>query len=148
LAARPGDPALLYEAGSGGFAQSHNFGDSWEAADEGMSLRYVCGLAVDAEEPSLVYASAASGSGRAHGTGFSNVAIYRRVADGQWEPVMEGLAAFPYALCSDPEPPSQRERGIGMGGVSLHTGRASGACGGVRLGAARNDRMPAPLKAP
>jgi hypothetical protein len=68
---------------------------------------------VNAEDPTLVYASAASGPGRAHGTGFSNVAIYRRGADGQWEPVMEELAAFPYALCSDPEPPPQRERGEG-----------------------------------
>jgi len=103
LAAHRGDPGLLYEAGGGGFALSRDFGDSWEAADEGMGLRYAWGLAADAEDPTLVYASAASGPGRAHGGGFSDAAIYRRVADGRWEAVLEGLAAFPYALCPDPE---------------------------------------------
>jgi photosystem II stability/assembly factor-like uncharacterized protein len=103
LAAHPNAPELLYEAGGGGFAQSHDFGDSWEAADDGMDLHYVWGLAVDTEDPELVYASAASGPGRAHGGGPSNAAIYRRKGDGRWEPIQEGLAAFPYALCSDPE---------------------------------------------
>jgi hypothetical protein len=62
LAARPGDPALLYEAGSGGFAQSHNFGDSWEAADEGMSLRYVwAGRERGGPDPSLRLGSLRAG---------------------------------------------------------------------------------------
>jgi photosystem II stability/assembly factor-like uncharacterized protein len=117
LAAHPNAPELLYEAGGGGFALSHDFGDSWEAADEGMGLRYVWGLAVDAEDPTLVYASAASGPGRAHGGGSSDAAIYRRVADGRWEPVMEGLAAFPYALCSDPDAPGTLYAGLGDGTI-------------------------------
>ena len=58
---------------------------------------------MDAEDPELVYASAASGPGRAHGGGPSNAAIYRRKGNGRWKPIQEGLAAFPYALCSDPE---------------------------------------------
>jgi hypothetical protein len=61
LFAHPGAPELLYEAGGGGFAQSTDFGESWEAADGGMDLHYVWGLAADAEDPSLVYTSAASG---------------------------------------------------------------------------------------
>jgi photosystem II stability/assembly factor-like uncharacterized protein len=117
LAAHPNAPELLYEAGGGGFALSHDFGDSWGAADEGMGLHYAWGLAVDAEDPSLVYASAASGPGRAHGGGFSDAAIYRRVADARWEPVMEGLAAFPYALCPDPEAPGTLYAGLGDGRV-------------------------------
>jgi hypothetical protein len=62
----------------------------------------VWGLAVDVEDPGLVYASAAPGPFQAHGSGFSDAAIYRRVEDGGWEPVLDGLAAFPYALCPDP----------------------------------------------
>jgi photosystem II stability/assembly factor-like uncharacterized protein len=102
LAAHPRSPELLYEAGGGGFAQSRDFGDSWESSDAGMNLSYVWGLAVDVEDPGLVYASAAPGPFQAHGSGFSDAAIYRRVEDGGWEPVLDGLAAFPYALCPDP----------------------------------------------
>ena len=117
LAAHQADPGLLYEAGGGGFAQSRDYGDSWEAADEGMGLRYAWGLAADAEDPTLVYASAASGPGRAHGGGFSGAAIYRRSADGRWEAVLEGLDAFPYALCADPEVPGTLYAGLGDGTI-------------------------------
>ena len=54
LAAHPAAPNLLYESAGGGFARSQDFGDGWEAADEGMGLRYAWGLAVDAEDPDLV----------------------------------------------------------------------------------------------
>ncbi len=118
LAAHPGDPQLLYEAGGGGFAQSRDFGDSWEAADEGMGLHYAWGLAMDAEDPTLVYASAASGPRRAHGSGPSEASIYRRVGDGRWESILEGLAAFPYALCSDPEAQGTLYAGFGDGTIS------------------------------
>ena len=117
LAAHRGEPGLLYEAGGGGFALSRDFGDSWEAADEGMGLHYAWGLAVDVEDPTLVYASAASGPGRAHGGGPSDAAIYRWVADGRWEAVLEGLAAFPYALCPDPEAPGSLYAGLGYGTI-------------------------------
>jgi len=72
---------------------------------------------VDAEDPTLVYASAASGPGRAHGGGFSGAAIYRRVAGGRWEAVLEGLAAFPYALSSDPQTPGVLYAGLGDGTI-------------------------------
>ena len=117
LAAHPRSPDLLYEAGGGGFAQSRNFGDSWESADTGMNLSYVWGLAVDVEDPSLVYASAAPGPFQAHGSGFSSAAIYRRVEDEEWEPVLEDLAAFPYALCPDPVVPGTLYAGLGDGRV-------------------------------
>ncbi|MDP9409423.1 MAG: hypothetical protein M3R38_33245 [Actinomycetota bacterium] len=117
LATHPEAPELVYEAGGGGFAESRDFGESWEATDEGMKLRYAWGLAVDAEDPTLVYASAASGPGRAHGSGPSDAAMYRRVGEGRWEAVLEGLAAFPYALCSDPGVPGALYAGLGDGTV-------------------------------
>ena len=117
LAAHPRSPELLYEAGGGGFAQSRNFGDSWESAGAGMDLHYVWGLAVDVEDPSLVYASAAPGPYQAHGSGFSDAAIYCRVADERWEPVLEDLAAFPYALCPDPGVPGTLYAGFGDGKI-------------------------------
>jgi photosystem II stability/assembly factor-like uncharacterized protein len=117
LAAHHVDPGLLYEAGGGGFALSRDFGASWEAADEGMDLRYAWGLAADAGDPALVYASAASGPRRAHGGGFSGAAIYRRRSDEGWEAVLEGLAAFPYALCPDPEAAGALYAGLGDGTI-------------------------------
>lgn len=117
LAAHPRSAELLYEAGGGGFAQSGDFGDSWEPADSGMDLRYVWGLAVDVEDPRLVYASAAPGPFQAHGSGFSDAVIYRRVADEEWEPVLESLAAFPYALCPDPGVPGTLYAGFGDGEI-------------------------------
>jgi photosystem II stability/assembly factor-like uncharacterized protein len=110
-------PDLLYEAGGGGFARSTDFGDSWEAADEGMDLHYVWGLAADAEDPFLVYASAASGPGRAHGGGASDAVIYRRMGDGPWQVALGGLDAFPYALSPDPEAPGILYAGFGDGTI-------------------------------
>jgi hypothetical protein len=117
LFAHPGAPELLYEAGGGGFAQSTDFGESWESADEGMGLHYVWGLAADAEDPALVYASAASGPYQAHGRGSSNATIYRRSGNERWQPVLEGQAEFPYALCQDPETPGTLYAGFGDGTI-------------------------------
>ncbi len=117
LAAHPESVDLVYEAGGGGFARSRDFGDSWEPADDGMDLHYVWGLAVDAENPSLVYASATSGPGRAHGGGFSGASIYRRAGNSRWEPVLKDLASFPYALCPDPVTSGALYAGFGDGTI-------------------------------
>jgi len=102
LATHPAIPDTIYEAGGGGFAESGDFGDSWSAADSGLGHRYVWGLAVDSEEPEVVYVSAAHGARQAHEGGFSDAAIYRRTT-GRWEPLLERLAEFPRALAADPE---------------------------------------------
>jgi photosystem II stability/assembly factor-like uncharacterized protein len=119
LAAHAAAPETLYEAAGGGFAESGDFGESWEAADAGLDRWYVWGLAVDIEDPTLVYASAAPGPGQAHGPGFSDASIYRRRTGGQWEAILEDLAAFPYALCADPETPGALYAGFGDGKI-LH----------------------------
>jgi photosystem II stability/assembly factor-like uncharacterized protein len=117
LSAHPEATELLYEAGGGGFARSVDFGDSWESVDEGMDLHYVWGLAADAEDPSLVYASAASGPYRAHGRGVSGAAIYRRIGEEPWQASLEDLDAFPYALCPDPETSGGLYAGLGDGRI-------------------------------
>jgi photosystem II stability/assembly factor-like uncharacterized protein len=120
LAAHAVAPETLYEAAGQGFAESGDFGESWEATDAGMDHSYVWGLAVDVEDPSLVYSSAAPGPFQAHGPGFSDAAIYRRRAGGPWEVLLEDLAAFPYALCADPEKPGVLYAGFGDGKI-LHS---------------------------
>ena len=117
LAAHPAAPKILYEAAGGGFAQSDDFGESWGASDEGLGHRYVWGLAVDRDDPELVYVSAAQGPSRAHGSGFSDATIYRRRGEGRWEPVLKNLAEFPYALASDPATPGALYAGLGEGTI-------------------------------
>jgi len=118
LAAHAAAPNTLYEAAGGGYAESEDFGESWVAADEGIKHRYVWGLAVDRDDPALLYVSAAFGPGKAHGGGFSDAAIYRRRAEGQWEPVAEHLSGFPYALVADPETPGALYAGFGDGRIA------------------------------
>jgi photosystem II stability/assembly factor-like uncharacterized protein len=117
LSAHPDAPELFYEAGGGGFARSTDFGDSWEGVDGGMGLHYVWGLAVDKEDPSLVYASAAPGPYQAHGRGASGAAIYRKMGDEPWQAALEDLDAFPYALCPDPEESGAVYAGLGDGTI-------------------------------
>jgi photosystem II stability/assembly factor-like uncharacterized protein len=61
LATHVSAPATLYEAAGGGFAESKDFGESWAVTDAGIAHRYVWGLAVDRDEPALLYVSAAEG---------------------------------------------------------------------------------------
>lgn len=110
-------PNTVYEAAGGGFAESEDFGESWAAADTGLEHRYVWGLAVDRDDPALIYVSAAAGPGRAHGSGFSDAAIYRRSDAGRWEAVADRLAEFPYALVADPETPGALYAGFGDGRI-------------------------------
>ena len=116
LATHAATPEMVYEAAGGGFAESGDFGESWAAADAGIRHRYVWGLAVDREDPALLYVSAAAGPGRAHGSGSSDAAVYRR-AGGRWEAVTEHLAAFPYALAADPGQPGALYAGFGDGKI-------------------------------
>jgi photosystem II stability/assembly factor-like uncharacterized protein len=120
LAAHPVASEVLYEAAGDGFAESEDFGENWEQTGAGMRHGYVWGLAVDVENPDLVYTSAAPGPYRAHTPVFSDAEIYRRRAGGRWETVLEGLAAFPYALCADPANPGALYAGFGDGRI-LHS---------------------------
>jgi len=117
LTAHAAAPNTLYEAAGGGYAESEDFGESWVAADEGLKHHYVWGLAVDRDDPTLLYVSAAFGPGRAHGGGFSDAAIYRRRAKGRWESVVEHLSEFPYTLVGDPEKPGALYAGFGNGRI-------------------------------
>jgi photosystem II stability/assembly factor-like uncharacterized protein len=123
LATHVSAPATLYEAAGGGFAESKDFGESWTATDVGIAHRYVWGLAVDRDDPALLYVSAAEGPGRAHSSGFSDAAIYRRNASSRWEPVTERLAGFPYALAADPDTTGALYAGFGDGSI-LHSSDA------------------------
>jgi photosystem II stability/assembly factor-like uncharacterized protein len=120
LATHPAAPNSVYEAAGGGFAESEDFGESWTAADTGLKHRYVWGLTADREDPTLIYVSTAAGPRQAHGSGFSDAAIYRRKNGGRWEVVADRLAEFPYALVADPARPGALYAGFGDGKI-LHS---------------------------
>lgn len=125
LATHPAVPQSFYEAGGGGFAESGDSGNSWKSRDEGLQLHYTWGLAVDGEDPNLVYLSAAPGPMRAHGGGFTGAAIYRRESGNRWEPILERLPEFPYALATDIESPGSLYAGFGDGRIHLKPGPKS-----------------------
>lgn len=133
LATHPSAPGVVYEAAGGGFAQSRDFGDTWEGMYDGLGHRYAWGLAVDGSDPELVHLSAASGPGRAHGGGPSDAAIYCRVKGGPWEPVLEHLSEFPYALATDPKSPGSLYAGFGDGGILGKAGADEEWCEIARL---------------
>jgi photosystem II stability/assembly factor-like uncharacterized protein len=117
LATHPSAPNTVYEAAGGGFAESEDFGESWTMTDKGLTHRYVWGLTADREDPTLLYVSAATGPGQAHGSGFSDATIYRRSSGERWEAVADRLAEFPYALDADPETPGALYAGFGDGRI-------------------------------
>ncbi len=117
LATHRAAPNVIYEAAGGGFAESSDFGNSFTAADAGLRHRYVWGLAADRDDPELIYVSAASGPGRAHGGGFSDAAIYRRAGRGSWATIGEHLPEFPYALATTPGAPDSLYAAFADGAV-------------------------------
>jgi photosystem II stability/assembly factor-like uncharacterized protein len=54
---------------------------------------------------------------QAHGSRPSGAAIYRRRDDERWEPVVENLDEFPYALAADPETSGSIYAGLGDGTI-------------------------------
>lgn len=130
LATHRAAPTVIYEAAGGGFAESSDFGNNFTAADAGLKHRYVWGLAADRGDPELIYVSAASGPGRAHGGGFSDAAIYRRVCRGSWAPIAEHLPEFPHALATTPGTPDSLYAAFADGAVGY---KPAGHNGGRRI---------------
>jgi photosystem II stability/assembly factor-like uncharacterized protein len=84
-------PGRVYEAAGGGYAESRDGGATWQRLDDGLTRRYVWGLAVDPQNPDVMLVSAAPGPREAHGSSTGEAAIYRRVDGGSWEEVRDGL---------------------------------------------------------
>jgi photosystem II stability/assembly factor-like uncharacterized protein len=81
----------IYEAAGGGYAESQDGGASWSGYDEGLTRRYVWGLAVDPADPDTVVVSAAPGPGQAHNPRLAEAALYRRSGQSAWQEVRAGL---------------------------------------------------------
>ncbi|MCX2727073.1 hypothetical protein OO015_06130 [Thermomicrobium sp. 4228-Ro] len=119
LLLHPAAPELVYEAAGGGVAVSHDAGDTWQSADDGLDRRYVWALATPPDDPLTWFVSAAPGPREAHGpgphrearpnpAGAAQARIFRRYGSEPWRPV-EGLPdplpSMPYALLVPPAEP-------------------------------------------
>lgn len=81
LATHADTPGRVYAAAGDGFAQSDDWGQTWDHPQAGLEHRYVWGLAVDPTDPAAVVVSAASGASGAHRQG--RAVSYRRRAPGE-----------------------------------------------------------------
>lgn len=86
-------PGRVYEAAGGGYAESHDGGATWRRHDEGLTRRYVWGLAIDPADSQTLVVSAAHGPRQAHDRAAAETALYRREGDGPWHELHDGLPA-------------------------------------------------------
>ncbi|MDQ2742234.1 MAG: glycosyl hydrolase, partial [Chloroflexota bacterium] len=69
-------PDRVFESAGGGFAESSDAGKSWEQHNEGLTRRYVWGLALDPGDPDVMVVSAAPGPTEAHNPQFGEAGMY------------------------------------------------------------------------
>lgn len=91
LRTHPLAPGAVYEAAGGGFAESHDGGDTWSGMDEGLRHHYLWGLAADPANPDILVLSASPGARAAHDDQQAQAQLHRRAGDGPWQPLQEGL---------------------------------------------------------
>lgn len=92
IATHPDAPGRVYTAAGDGYAESTDGGETWQYPKDGLSHRYVWGLAVDPGDPETVVVSAASGARTAHRPEHAEAYVYRRDGNSDgWELAMEGL---------------------------------------------------------
>ncbi|HEX5414501.1 MAG TPA: hypothetical protein VFZ25_02470 [Chloroflexota bacterium] len=103
-------PGHLFEAAGGGFAESRDGGATWQRDDNGLPWHYLWGLAVDPADPATLVVSVSPGARQAHhGREWAESTLCRRVGDGPWQEVRDGLperrGTFAYVLAAhDAEP--------------------------------------------
>jgi hypothetical protein len=102
LAWHPRAEGRVYEAGGGGAAFSHDAGDTWHPAYDGMDRHYAWAVAVDPEDADCWFVSASTGPFKAHRDGNPEAGIYRRRRSEPWQRLQGGLPdplpSMPYAL--------------------------------------------------
>lgn len=118
------DGDRVYEGGAGWkrpLATSRDGGRTWSSPKGGNDVSYGWASAADPDDPDTMYASAASGPGRAHGSGPADARIFRSRKGGPWERLAGGLPdpldSMPYALITDPREPGHLYAGLADGEV-------------------------------
>lgn len=91
LVVHPEAPGRLYSAADDGYFESFDYGRRWHRPVQGLSHRYLWSVAVGAGDPDTMVASAAHGPQQAHDAENAESVLYRRTADGAWQPCDKGL---------------------------------------------------------
>ena len=89
LATHPTAPGRVYSAAGDGYAESMDFGETWDHPQDGLDHGYVWSVAPDPGDPGTVLVSAARGAYAAHSQPAESY-VYRRAGEADWERV-EGL---------------------------------------------------------
>ncbi len=90
LAVHPKRPDTLRVAAGDGYLESEDGGATWTSPDRGLEVDYLRSVAIDPGDPEVVVVSAASHAHAAYVAGRSDGRLYRRVARGAWERVVDG----------------------------------------------------------
>jgi photosystem II stability/assembly factor-like uncharacterized protein len=86
-------PGRVYSAAGDGYFESRDAGTTWTRPVDGLQHRYLVGVAVDPADPDTVVVSAASGPWVAYSPDRAEAFVYRKGAQGAFEPEGEGLPA-------------------------------------------------------
>lgn len=111
LASSPDDPDHLHSAAGDGYFESVDGGDHWRRVVTGLEHQYCWSVAVSSAHPAIVVLSASSSPYAAHFKDAANSSVYRRVGNGDWHHLNDGLPK-PLGLRIPVVTASKREAGV------------------------------------
>ena len=91
LASTPDDPDRLHSAAGDGYFESIDGGDHWRRIVTGLDHQYCWSVAVNPAHPPIVVLSASPSPYAAHFKKAANSFVYRRVGNGDWRQLDDGL---------------------------------------------------------
>jgi hypothetical protein len=91
-------PDTLRVAAGDGYFESDDGGVTWRSPSAGLEVGYLRSVAIDPEQPEVVFVSASSGPHSAYVAGRSDGRLYRRVTRDRWERVRDGWPEPAYTI--------------------------------------------------
>ena len=98
LAIHPQAPDTLRVSAGDGYFESDDGGTTWRSPDAGLEVGYLRSVTIDPGQSEAVVVSASSGPHTAYMAGRSDGRLYRRVAPGRWERVLDGWPERPSTI--------------------------------------------------
>jgi len=92
LASSPDDPGRLHSAAGDGYFESIDGGDHWRRVVTGLEHQYCWSVAISRAHPAIVVLSASRSPYAAHFKEAANSFVYRRVGNGDWRQLDNGLS--------------------------------------------------------